>query len=42
MEKNEENEFGAIIEGEEQKAALDRLNKAFEKFGKENLNLMNE
>ena len=41
-EKNEENEFGAIIEGEEQKAALDRLNKAFEKFGKENLNLMNE
>jgi len=36
-----ENDFEDIIDGEEQKAALDRLNKAFEKFGKENLNTMN-
>ena len=34
-----ENDFEDIMDGEEQKAALDRLNKAFEKFGKENLNL---
>ena len=37
-----ENDFEDIIEGDEQKAALDRLNKAFEKFGKENINTMNE
>ena len=36
-----ENDFEDILDGEEQKAALDRLNKAFEKFGKENLNTMN-
>ena len=34
-----ENDFEDIIEGEEQKAAFDRLNKAFETFGKENLNI---
>ena len=34
-----ENDFEDIIEGEEQKAALDRLNKAFKTFGKENLNI---
>ena len=32
-----ENDFEDIVEGEEQKAAIDRLNKAFERFGKENL-----
>ena len=37
-----ENEFEDIIDGEEQKAALDRLNKAFERFGKENLNTIND
>ena len=37
-----ENDFEDIIEGDEQKAALDRLNKAFAKFGKENINTMNE
>ena len=37
-----ENDFEDILDGEEQKAALDRLNKAFEKFGKENLNTMNK
>ena len=37
-----ENDFEDIIDGEEQKAALDRLNKAFERFGKENLNTIND
>ena len=37
-----ENDFEDIIDGEEQKAALDRLNKAFERFGKENLNAIND
>ena len=32
-----ENDFEDIMDGEEQKAALDRLNKAFERFGKEKL-----
>ncbi len=36
-----ENDFEDIVEGEEQKAAIERLNKAFERFGKENLNTMN-
>jgi serine/threonine protein kinase len=36
-----ENDFEDIVEGEEQKAAIDRLNKAFERFGKENLNIKN-
>ena len=37
-----ENDFEDLLDGEEQKAALDRLNKAFERFGKENLNTINE
>ena len=37
-----ENDFEDIIEDDEQKAALERLNRAYERFGKENLNLMNE
>ena len=37
-----ENDFEDILDGEEQKAALDRLNKAFARFGKENLNTINE
>ena len=37
-----ENDFEDIIEDDEQKAALDRLNKAYARFGKENLNTMNE
>ena len=36
-----ENELEESIEDEEQKAAIDRLNRAFEKFGKENVNNMN-
>ena len=34
-----ENDFEDIIEDDEQKAALERLNRAYERFGKENLNL---
>ena len=37
-----ENDFEDIIEDDEQKAALERLNRAYERFGKENLNLLNE
>ena len=36
-----ENELEDFFEDEEQKAALDRLNRAYEKFGKENINNMN-
>ena len=36
-----ENELEESIEDEEQKAAIERLNRAFEKFGKENINHMN-
>ena len=36
-----ENELEESIEDEEQKAAIERLNRAFEKFGKENINNMN-
>ena len=34
-----ENDFEDIIEDDEQRAALERLNRAYERFGKENLNL---
>ena len=36
-----ENELEESLEDEEQKAAIERLNRAFEKFGKENINNMN-
>ena len=36
-----ENELEESMEDEEQKAAIDRLNRAYEKFGKENVNNMN-
>ena len=36
-----ENDLEDFVEDEEQKAAIDRLNKAYEKFGKENINDMN-
>ena len=37
-----ENEFEDIVEGAEELAALDRLNKAYERFGKENLSISKE
>ena len=37
-----ENELEESLEDEEQRAAIERLNRAFEKFGKENINNMNE
>jgi len=37
-----ENDLEDLIDGEEEIAALDRLNKAYEKFGKENLGILNE
>ena len=36
-----ENELEESLEDEEQRAAIERLNRAFEKFGKENINDMN-
>ena len=36
-----ENELEESIEDEEQKAAIERLNRAYEKFGKENINNIN-
>ena len=36
-----ENDLEDFVEDEEQKAAIDRLNRAYEKFGKENINDMN-
>ena len=36
-----ENEFEESIEDEEQKAMIERLNRAYEKYGKENVNNMN-
>ena len=37
-----ENDLEDLIENDEELAALDRLNKAYEKFGKENLGVINE
>ena len=37
-----ENDLEDIVDGEEEIAALDRLNKAYEKFGKENIGAINE
>ena len=37
-----ENDLEDLIDGEEEMAALDRLNKAYQKFGKENLGVINE
>ena len=37
-----ENELEDLVENDEELAALDRLNKAYEKFGKENLGVINE
>ena len=37
-----ENEFEDIVEGAEELAALDRLNKAYERFEKENLSILKE
>ena len=37
-----ENELEDLIDNDEELAALDRLNKAYEKFGKENLGAINE
>jgi serine/threonine protein kinase len=36
-----ENEFEESVEDEEQKAMIERLNRAYEKYGKENVNNMN-
>ena len=36
-----ENELEDFFEDDEHKAALERLNRAYEKFGKENINNMN-
>ena len=36
-----ENELEESVEDEEQKAAIERLNRAYERFGKENINNMN-
>ncbi len=37
-----ENDLEDIVDDPEEMAALDRLNKAYEKFGKENVNVLNE
>ena len=37
-----ENDLEYIVDDPEEMAALDRLNKAYEKFGKENVNVLNE
>ena len=37
-----ENDLEDLIDNDEELAALDRLNKAYEKFGKENLGVINE
>ena len=36
------NDFEDILDGDEKKEAIDRLNKAYERFGKENLNILNQ
>jgi len=37
-----EKDFEDILDGDEKKEAIDRLNKAYERFGKENLNILNQ
>ena len=37
-----ENDLEDIVDDPEEMAALDRLNKAYERFGKENVNVLNE